>query len=86
MTIYDEDNIITVQGTGTERYPEYRDWYFSVFALTEELYVKKMTGVKYPVEDYVFTQKFPIGVSNEIIDTAVLDIEKGIALIVRSGR
>ena len=86
MTIYDESNIITVQGKGTERYAKYKDWYFSVFALSERLHVKKMTGVKYPVEDYVFTQSFPLGVSNEITDTAVVTIEKGLALIVRSGR
>ncbi|MDE6796931.1 MAG: thiamine diphosphokinase [Ruminococcus sp.] len=86
MSIYDESNIITVQGKGTERYEKYNDWYFSVFALTEKLYVKKMTGVKYPVEDYIFTQGFPLGVSNEITDTAVITIEKGLALIVRSGR
>lgn len=86
MSIYDEENIITVQGIGTETYRKYNNWYFSVFALTEELHVKKMTGVKYPVEDYVFTQGFPLGVSNEITGTAVITIEKGLALIVRSGR
>ncbi|MDE6834890.1 MAG: thiamine diphosphokinase [Ruminococcus sp.] len=86
MSIYDESNIITVQGIGTEKYEKYKDWYFSVFALTEKLHVKKMTGVKYPVEDYIFTQSFPLGVSNEITDTAVVTIEKGLALIVRSGR
>lgn len=86
MSIYDEDNIITLQGVGTEKYEKYKNWYFSVFSLTEKLYVKKMTGVKYPVEDYIFTQSFPIGVSNEITDMAVITIEKGLALIVRSGR
>lgn len=86
MSIYDKNNIITVQGKGTEFYPEYGDWYFSVFSLTEKLHVTKMTGVKYPVEDYIFTQSFPLGVSNEIIDTAVVTIEKGLALIVRSVR
>lgn len=85
MSIYDENNIITIQGAGTEIYPKYKDWYFSVFALTEKLYVKKMTGVKYPVEDYVFTQGFPLGVSNEITDMAIINIEKGLALIIRSG-
>lgn len=86
MSVYDENNIITIQGIGTEKYEKYNDWYFSVFSLTEKLYVKKMTGVKYPVEDYIFTQSFPIGVSNEITDMAVITIEKGLALIVRSGR
>ena len=86
MAIYDEENIINVQGIGTEKYKKYENWYFSVFSLTEKLYVKKITGVKYPVEDYIFTQGFPIGVSNEIVDIAVITIEKGLALIVRSGR
>lgn len=86
MSIYDNDNIITVQGAGTQTYEKHGDWYFSVFSLTEKLHVKKMTGVKYPVEDYVFTQGFPLGVSNEITDTAVIAIEKGLALIVHSRR
>lgn len=85
MTIYDEHNIITVQGAGTEIYPKYKNWYFSVFSLTEKLHVKKMTSVKYSVEDYIFTQDFPLGISNEITDTAIITIEKGLALIVRSG-
>lgn len=86
MSIYDKDNIITVQGAGTESYPKYGDWYFSVFSLTEKLHIKKMTGVKYPLENYTLTQNFPLGVSNEINDTAVITIEKGLALIVRSRR
>lgn len=86
MSVHDENNIIALQGVGTEKYEKYKDWYFSVFSVTEKLYVKKMTGVKYPVEDYVFTQGFPLGVSNEITGTAVITIEKGLALIVRSGR
>lgn len=86
MSIYDSDNIITVQGKGTESYPKYKDWYFSVFSLTEKLHIAKMTGVKYPLENYTLRQDFPLGVSNEITDTAVVTIEKGLALIVRSRR
>lgn len=86
MSIYDESNIITVQGAGTEFYPKYNNWYFSVFALTEKLHIKKMTGVKYPLENYTLTNNFPLGVSNEIIDTAIITIDNGLALIVRSIR
>lgn len=86
MSIHDESNIITVQGAGTEFYPKYKDWYFSVFSLTEKLYIIRMTGVKYPLENYTLMQNFPLGVSNEIIDTATITIEKGLALIVRSIR
>jgi len=53
--------------------------------MTDELYIKVMTGVKYPLADYVMTGSFPIGVSNEITDAdAVLDITDGLALVVRS--
>ncbi len=87
MTIYDSDNIITVQGVGTESYEKYDGWYFSVFSLTEKLHIEKMTGVKYPVENHIFTQGFPLGVSNEIIaDNAVVSVKNGLALIVRSRR
>lgn len=86
MSIYDSDNIITVQGKGTEYYPKYKDWYFSVFSLTEKLRITKMTGVKYPLENYTIRQDFPLGVSNEITNTAVIIIENGLALIVRSRR
>lgn len=86
MSIHDAENIITVQGRGTEFYPKYKNWYFSVFSLTEELQIRKMTGVKYPLENYTLRQNFPLGVSNEITDTAMITIENGLALIVRSGR
>lgn len=84
-TIVDDDNIITVCGKGVHRFPFMEGYYFSVFAMTDELYIKVMTGVKYPLADYVMTGSFPIGVSNEITDAdAVLDITDGLALVVRS--
>ncbi len=84
MSIHDGKNIITIQGKGTEYYPEYKNWYFSVFSLTEKLYITEMTGVKYPLNNYVLTQNFPLGVSNEINDIATITIKNGLALIVRS--
>lgn len=83
--IEDDDNIITLCGEGKHRFPYMEGYYFSVFAMTDELYIKVMTGVKYPLADYVMTGSFPIGVSNEITDeNAVLDITDGLALVVRS--
>lgn len=84
MSIHEGKNIITIQGKGTEYYPEYKNWYFSVFSLTEKLYITEMTGVKYPLNNYVLTQNFPLGVSNEINDIATITIKNGLALIVRS--
>lgn len=85
MTIIDEKNEITVQGTGKCRY-SYRDnWYFSVFALTDTAVIGSFSGVKYPLKNYSMTMEYPIGVSNEITDDeAVLRVDSGIILVVRS--
>lgn len=85
--IEDDDNIITLCGTGEHRFPYMKGWYFSVFAMTDVTHIESMTGVKYPLSDYQMTGSFPIGVSNEITDReAVLNIRSGLALIVRSRR
>ena len=57
--------------------------YFSVFALTERVGIDYLRGVKYPLENYLMVQSFPIGVSNEITgDAAALRIDHGLALII----
>ena len=68
------------------QYPKkYGDRYFSVFAVTETVKIKRLSGVKYPLEDYEMRRSFPIGVSNEITgESAVLDIESGLALVIQS--
>lgn len=83
--IEDYDNIITVQGEGEYCYPVMEGWYFSLFALTDKLHINQLSGVKYPLSDYLLTNGFPLGVSNEITSSeAVLKIKSGLALIVRS--
>jgi thiamine pyrophosphokinase len=57
--------------------------YLSVFALTEDVGIEHLRGVKYPLEDYRMVQSFPIGVSNEITDeAALLRIKDGMALVI----
>ena len=81
----DSRNIITVQGEGEYCYPVMEGWYFSLFALTDKLHINQLSGVKYPLSDYLLTSGFPLGVSNEITSSeAVLKIKSGLALIVRS--
>ncbi|MBQ8960128.1 MAG: thiamine diphosphokinase [Ruminococcus sp.] len=81
---------VTLQGSDeVERsalYPKkYGDRYFSVFAVTETVKIRRLSGVKYPLENYEMKRSFPIGVSNEITgESAVLDIESGLALVVQS--
>lgn len=83
--IRSSDNIATVLSTGEYRLKRLDGWYLSVFSITDETEIKKLTGVKYPLTDYLMTAEFPIGVSNEIINKeAVLKIGRGTALVVRS--
>lgn len=85
MTIVDGDNMATVRGAGEHEFPHMPDWYFSLFALTEKAVIGALKGVKYPLENYGMTIGYPIGVSNEITaDRAVLRINSGIVLVVRS--
>ena len=83
--IEDTANVIMLQKKGKRIYRRRAGWYVSVFAYSERLSVKKLSGVKYTLENAVMTNGFPLGVSNEFAaDEAVLDIEEGTALVVFS--
>lgn len=85
MTIYDADNILTLRGAGEYEFPCKNDWYFSLFALTEKADIGELKGVKYPLENYVMSISYPIGVSNEITaDKAYLRINSGLVLVIES--
>lgn len=85
MTIYDADNILTLRGAGEYEFLRKSDWYFSLFALTEKAEIGELKGVKYPLENYVMSISYPIGVSNEITaDKAYLRINSGIVLVIES--
>ncbi|MDE5584155.1 MAG: thiamine diphosphokinase [Ruminococcus sp.] len=87
MEIVGDGNILNVQGTGSQTYERRGMRYFSVFSLTEELHISELSGVKYPVSDYIFSQSFPLGVSNEITaEKACVSIKNGLALIICSER
>lgn len=83
--IEDCGNVMTVCGEGGHSFEMWENWYFSVFSLTEKLEIERMSGVKYPLENYCMTNAFPLGVSNEITESsAFLKISRGTALVVRS--
>lgn len=85
IMIRDSRNEIMLQTAGTKRYKQRKGWYFSVFAYSERLEIKWLTGVKYPLNNAEITAGFPIGVSNEIIEAeAELSIGNGTALVIFS--
>ena len=79
------ESILMVQSVddGEVVYKKKGEMYMSVFALSESVGIDYLRGVKYPLENYLMVQSFPIGVSNEIEgEKAVLRINHGIALII----
>jgi thiamine pyrophosphokinase len=79
------ESILMVQSAddGEVLYKKKGEMYMSVFAVTESVGIDYLRGVKYPLENYLMVQSFPIGVSNEIEgEKALLRINHGIALII----
>lgn len=54
----------------------------STFSMTDEVTGLCERGVKYPLDNAVLTNKFPLGVSNEIVeDFAVISFKSGILFV-----
>ncbi|MDR1619549.1 MAG: thiamine diphosphokinase [Clostridiales bacterium] len=57
----------------------------SAFAYTEGCHGVYESGVKYPLHNATLTQRFPLGVSNEITgDTARVSVREGMLLVIQS--
>ncbi len=57
--------------------------YISVFSYGERAEGVTLKGLKYPLEDAVLTQQFPIGVSNEFTGvSSLVSVKKGTLLII----
>lgn len=82
--IFSEDNIIFFQGKGKKSYPKMNGFYFSVFAVTENITLT-LSGTKYNITEHILERKFPLGVSNEIFEKeAVCDVKSGKLLVIYS--
>ena len=82
--IFSEDNIIFFQGKGKKSYPKMNGFYFSVFAVTENITLT-LSGTKYNITEHILKRKFPLGVSNEIFEKeAVCDVKSGKLLVIYS--
>ncbi len=82
--LYDGGTRVTVQTAGTVCYPK-TDGYLSLFSLTDVCTGLTARGVKYPLESAELTNRFPLGVSNEILaDEAEITLESGALLVVQT--
>lgn len=55
---------------------------FSVFALSDICRGVSITGAKYPLKDADLTNRFPLGLSNECQEDAVISVQEGSLLLV----
>lgn len=80
--LIDENNEVRGLLPGEYEFERRKGYSLSLFSLTDEVTGLCESGVKYPLENAVLTNLFPLGVSNEIIDEqAVISFEKGILLV-----
>ncbi|MDY0210240.1 MAG: thiamine diphosphokinase [Acholeplasma sp.] len=82
LIIMDDTNHITLKTKGTYHFFKNEYDYLSLFALEDSIISIK--GVKYPLTNYVLKKDNPIGLSNEIIKEAILEIDQGSLLIIQS--
>lgn len=56
----------------------------SLLSLTDHCDGVSATGVKYPLNRATLTNRFPLGVSNEWVDTATVSVENGVLAVIVS--
>lgn len=79
-----ERDTAEIFGAGEYGFSQNDNMYFSLFSFGEEAVVTTM-GTKYDLNSYQLTNRFPLGVSNEIISSeCTLKIEKGRVLVIFS--
>lgn len=85
VMLADEQNMITMLQDDWVLMPYMQGYYLSVFSYGDRCEGVSETGVKYPLDHVVLTNRFPLGLSNEILESeARISVEKGTLVIVVS--
>ena len=80
--LIDENNEIMGLIPGAYKFQNRAGYSLSTFSMTDEVTGLCENGVKYPLDNAVLTNKFPLGVSNEIVeDFAVISFKSGILFV-----
>lgn len=76
--LMDGNGMIMVLKNESVSFQENLEGYLSLFALGERAEGVTIKGMKYPLQDYVMTNDFPIGISNEFIgEKAEISVRNG---------
>lgn len=79
-----ENDIVYLCEKGKYFFDKQKDMYFSIFSYTDTSDIS-LSGTKYTLNNYCLTNKFPLGVSNEIIaEEGCLTINHGQIIVVFS--
>lgn len=82
-TLMDESSQIIAVNSGKIVLPKMENKYFSIFAMDERAEGVSEKGCKYLLDNVTLTNEFPIGISNEFLDTEVeISVEKGCLLLI----
>jgi len=85
VTVYDSSTIIYTVHNGSLRLPKRDGYSVSLFSYTDRCENVSTKGLKYPLNEAVLTNTFPIGVSNEWNDeNAEVSVGSGILLVMLS--
>lgn len=80
--LMDETNEVLGLVPGEYEFLKKSGYSLSTFSMTDEVTGLCESGVKYPLDNAVLTNKFPLGVSNEIIDEqSVISFKSGILFV-----
>lgn len=81
--LFHENQVITMLQNDSITFHSDRKGYVSVFAYGEKAEGVTLQGLKYPLENAVLCDSFPLGVSNEFTgETAEISVQKGRLLVI----
>lgn len=85
VLLRDRQNEVSALCPGELVIPKGEYHYFSLFSMTEECTGVTIRGAAYPLEDATLTNRFPLGVSNEVAEEqAVVSLKTGVLLVIRA--
>ena len=85
INMIDPMQSITVQRPGTRIYKGGAGMKFSAFAHTTEVTGLTYKGAYYPLNNHTITNSFPLGISNEFVDSQIeVSFKTGILIVVRT--
>ena len=84
-SMVEKGRTVMIAQNETIHFQKEKEGFFSMFALQQRAEGVTIRGMKYPLNDAVLTDEFPIGISNEFIgEAAEITVAKGKVLLILS--